>query len=133
MVSISQFLAPPTFARSEQDEATLALVNAQTAVVSAYQIVLQAEQAGGNVTYLSAQLNDAGRLLTEAHVAFRTENFSEAVYFANACYNISENVIKSAEEQRSINDLASTPIVIQGESFRLIQKLCLLHDVEMRR
>jgi hypothetical protein len=100
LVLTPQFFLYTTLATSEQDEATLALTNAEQVVASTYQVVLETEQAGGDVSGLTAQLNNATEFLGEARVAFRAENFTRAISFANACYNISEKVRIEAYDLR---------------------------------
>ena len=86
------------FASNSEDTATTSIERAENALVSAYQVVLEAEQAGVDVLDLLALLNEAGELLAEAQVAFRLSDFDEAVRSANLCSVIGEGVENEADE-----------------------------------
>jgi len=73
-------------------------------MISTYEAVLEAEQAGGNVSGLLAQLNEAGEFLAAARMSYGNGDFDNAVYFANLCGNIGEEVENAAFE---LEDLAS--------------------------
>lgn len=81
-----------------EDEATSALTNANEAVVSAYQVILEAEKTGANVSGLVGRLNEASVLLAEGQVALRTGDFEKAVRSANLGYEIGQNVKNQANE-----------------------------------
>ena len=78
----SQFFVSVTVAESGEGEAASALVSAEGAVVSAYQAVLEADEAGANVSGLLVRLNEAGEFLTHARMAYRVEDFDSALDFA---------------------------------------------------
>jgi len=78
----SQFFVSVTVAESSEDEAASALASAEGAVVSAYQAVLKADEAGANVSGLLVRLNEAGELLTHARMAYRLGDFDSALDFA---------------------------------------------------
>jgi hypothetical protein len=98
LVFASQFFVSATRATVSESEAALALTNAEKSVVSAFQVVSEAEQGGANVSGLLAQLNGAEGFFAEAQMAFRLENFAKAVHSANLCYDISESVKNQADE-----------------------------------
>jgi len=85
-------------AANSEDTATTSIEGAENALVSAYQSVLEAEQAGANVSSLLVLLNDAGEFLVEAKVAFRLRDFDEAILSANNCSEIDEGVMGEAYE-----------------------------------
>jgi len=87
-------------ALNSEDSAAASIERAEDALVSAYQAVLGAEEVGANVSVLLARLNDAEELLAEAQVAFKLEDFDEAVLSANNCSEIGENVKNEAYELR---------------------------------
>ena len=87
-------------ASNSEDIAAASIEGAENVLVSAYQVVLEAEQVGANVSGLLAQLNEAGELLAEAQVAFRLGDFDEVVLSANNCSEIGENVKIEADELR---------------------------------
>jgi len=92
----SQFLVSATVAESSEDEATSALASAEGAVVSAYQAVLGAEEAGANASGLLVRLNEAGGYLAQAHMACRLGDFDEATRSANLSRSIGEEVQNDA-------------------------------------
>jgi len=98
------FFVSPILAISNQDTAFFAIVDAEETMVSAYEAVLEAEQAGGNVSGLLAQLNEAGEFLASARMSYGNGDFDDAVYFADLSRNIGEEVENAAYE---LKDLAS--------------------------
>jgi len=74
----------PILADSDQETASVAIADAEETMISAYEAVLEVEQAGGNVIGLLAQLN--------------------AVYFADLGRSIGEEVENAAHE---LKDLAT--------------------------
>jgi hypothetical protein len=64
-----------------QNEAASRIVEAQNALNSAYEAVLEAEKAGANITSLLSNLTEAGELLSNAKLVLST-NESAAVDFA---------------------------------------------------
>jgi len=84
----------------DRESATLAVERAETETVSAYRAVLDAEQAGANVSGLLVRLNDAGEHLAEAEIAYGLGDFEAAINFANVCLEISRAVKIEADELR---------------------------------
>lgn len=79
------FLLPfPTLlvSASSEDVVTLALTEAEEALVSVHEAVLEAEQAEANVSELLDRFNLAVEHLAEARLLFRLEDFDGAVHFA---------------------------------------------------
>jgi hypothetical protein len=70
------------FAVATADEARAAVDGVQAQIITCYGAVAEAESAGANVTGLLVTLNEAGWLLSRAHLAYETGNFSLAVSFA---------------------------------------------------
>jgi hypothetical protein len=68
-----------------QSQASSALAESEAAVVSAYQVVANASAAGANISTLLVRLNEAGDLLTRAHVAYGLGDFDSALTLANLC------------------------------------------------
>jgi hypothetical protein len=65
---------------------------------------LEAEGAGANVSSLLVELNNGSALLSKAQMQYRIGNFSEAVSFADQCYD-SLNGIET--EANGLRDNAS--------------------------
>jgi len=100
LVLASQFFVFEAFASVSENEATLALADAERAVVSAYQEALKAEEVGANVSGLLVRLNEAGGYLGRAEIAFRLGDFEAAINFVNVCSEISEGVKIEADGLR---------------------------------
>jgi len=103
LIILSAFVFPIFVCRidaSSGDVAASAIGQAEGVVASAYEAVLEAEQAGANVSGLLVRLNEAGELLARAQVAFRLGDFDEAVVSANLCSEIGEGVRSEADELR---------------------------------
>ena len=82
------------------DAAASAINQAEDVVVVAYTVVLDAEHAGADVAGLLAQLNEAAGLVAEAQVAFRLDDFDEAVRLASLAVDIGDNVTGTADALR---------------------------------
>jgi hypothetical protein len=63
--------------------ARTAIAEAENLVLSCYEVTLEAEKSGTNITRFSNALNDAGILLSMANLAYENGSFTSAVYFAN--------------------------------------------------
>jgi hypothetical protein len=79
-----------------EDVAVSAVDRAEVAAASAYEAVLDAEEAGVDVSGLLAELNVAGRYLAQAHVWLGLGDFDEATRFADLCYDVVVDVRKEA-------------------------------------
>jgi hypothetical protein len=66
-----------------EDEAKSAITSAEQNVIACYQAVAEAEKAGANTTELLVVLNEAGALLSKAHLSFKNEDFDSANNFAS--------------------------------------------------
>ncbi len=67
---------------ASQEAARYAVVEAEQQMAWAYEVVLDAEGVGADVSGLLAWLNDGAELLSLARMAFEVDNFEEAVRFA---------------------------------------------------
>jgi len=74
------------------DDALSKIGEAGNNLQQAFEAVLDAEKAGANVSRLTDVLNEAGRLLMEAEIAYRSGNLSEAASKANASFLTGETV-----------------------------------------
>lgn len=70
-------------------------------LASAYESVLEAEQAGADVSSLLARLNDAGENLAEAHMSYKLGDFDGAVHSADLSSEIGEEVRSEAYELKN--------------------------------
>jgi hypothetical protein len=98
LVLASQFFIFETFAEASKDVAVLALTGAEGVVVSAYQAVLRAEEAGANVSGLLVRLNEAGGFLARSRIAYDLGDFEEAAGLANSSRNIGVEAENAAVE-----------------------------------
>ena len=86
------------FAVDGEDVAASAVDRAEVAVVLAYEAVLEAEEAGANVSGLLDRLNVAGGHLAEARMLYGLGDFDGAVDSADDSSRIGEEVRDEAEE-----------------------------------
>jgi hypothetical protein len=77
-------LAAVCYAAGEAD-ARSAVANADQRVSACYLAVADAQKAGANVSGLVSTLNDAGLLLSRAHLALAGGNFDSASALATQC------------------------------------------------
>jgi len=76
------------------------LTEAEDAFASTYEIVLDAERAGANVSGLFVRLNLCAKYLSEAHVWHRLGDSANANHFAGLCYDLVEDLRPEAIELR---------------------------------
>jgi len=89
----------PALAASSE-EAQVAIGTAESRMSTAYESVLEAERAGANVSSLLLRLNNGSALLSKAQMQYRIGNFSEAVDFANQCFDSLNGIENEANELR---------------------------------
>jgi len=107
-------LVSEAFGAYGEDVAASAVDRAEVAVVSAYEAVLGAEQAGADVTDLLARLNVAGEYLANAHVLYSLGDFENATRFANLCYDVGEEVRNEAVELKNeAHELWVTNLIVR--------------------
>jgi hypothetical protein len=105
LILMSELYVVVAFGEVSANEATSALTDAEGTVVSAYRAVLDAEQAGVNVSGLLGQLNEAGENLALAHIAYTQGDFEKAASLAILSKNIGKEVQSTAA---SMKDYASS-------------------------
>jgi hypothetical protein len=81
----SQLSVPMVLAQTSEAEAASALVTSENSVISAYQALSNASEAGANVSSLLVRLNDAGWFLSRAQIAFKSGDFDSALEYAVQC------------------------------------------------
>jgi hypothetical protein len=96
LVLVSELSIATVYGTVGENEAASALTDAERSIGSAYRAVLEAEQAGANVSSLLDQLNEAGQNLSVAHIAYAQGDFQKASDFANSSRNIGEEVQNAA-------------------------------------
>lgn len=99
-VFVTLVFVSPILANNDEETAShLAhecITAAESTIISVYKTVLEAEQAGGNVTGLLAQLNEAGGFLATARMLYRNGDFNNATHFANLSKNTAVEVENAA-------------------------------------
>jgi len=83
-----------------QEEGETSINGAEKAVSSAFEVVLDAEYAGVNVSKLIARLNEAASLLAESNVLLRNGNLSGALRLAGHAVDIADEVEVEASSLR---------------------------------
>lgn len=90
----------PTVGAVDEDTAIQAINQAEETVASGYNAVLEAEQAGADVSGLLVRLNVGGEYLAEANVWYRLRVFDDASRFAGLCREVVGDVENEAVELR---------------------------------
>ena len=91
----------PGVSVASEDDATLAITQAEETLASAYEAVLEAEQVGVNVSGLLGRLNLGGEYLAEAYVWYRLGVYDDASRFASLCYEVVGELGNEAVELRN--------------------------------
>jgi hypothetical protein len=94
---VSQLSVPLVFAQTSKAEAASALVTSGNSVISAYQALLNASEAGANVSSLLVWLNDAGWFLSRAQIAFKSGDFDSALEYAAQCQGKLDGFVADAD------------------------------------
>lgn len=94
-LSLCLLVAYPAAAQTDQTASKLQAAN--NAVNQAFNTVLDAEQAGANVTGLLSQLNVAGGYLAQAENSYRAGDFSKAAIQADSVLPMAQQVTAAAQ------------------------------------
>jgi len=81
---------------TSEDEVTSKISEANNALREAFKTVLEAEEAGANVSGLVAKLNEAGGFLSEAEMAYRNGDLDKAVSETAKCLTIANGILGDA-------------------------------------
>ena len=95
-VLIFSVIALPTLVLAEQTDAAEAITSAKAQIVTCYQAAREAEGAGANITTLTATLNDAGMLLSQAESAYSKNDFDAARNLAVQSQGMLGNLVSEA-------------------------------------
>ena len=101
--------ATPVWA-GEKDAAT-AISSAKNEILNCYTAAKEAEVAGANIKVLVSNLNEAGSLLSQAELAYATNDFDAAVKFAVRTQDYLNGFIAEA------NTLQETAIQHRNQDF----------------
>jgi hypothetical protein len=81
---------------AEQTGAASAISSARNTILSCYSAAMEAEAAGANITVLTANLNAAGSLLSQAESAYAASDFDSAFNLASQSQNTLTGFIAEA-------------------------------------
>lgn len=101
--------ASPVWA--EQAGVSTAISSAQTTILDCYNAARVAEAAGANITVLIGTLNEAGSLLSQAELAYATNDFDTAYDLAAQSQNTLSGFVAEA------NALRATALQQQNREF----------------
>jgi len=96
---------------------------AEAALTSAYDVVLEAEEAGANVSSLLNKLNIGSEYLAEAYVWYRLGDSQDANHFAALCYNLAEDVQSDAvalRDEATSSRMSESVVVMVGSAVGVI-------------
>lgn len=93
----SQFSVSVVLAQASEAEAASALAASENAVVSAYQAVSRAGEAGANVSSLLVRLNEAGWFLSRARTEYTSGDFDSVLESATLCQEKLNGFISDAD------------------------------------
>jgi len=121
VVSVFLFLlvpfAVPWVSATNGDAVPLEVAEAEEALVSAYDVVLEAEESGANVSGLLDKLTVGGEYLAEAYVWVRLGNSENTNRLAGLCHDVAEDVQSDAVELRDETKgswMSETVVVMLG-------------------
>lgn len=109
----SPFFVLETLGLDQKDAGLSAIGRAELAMGLAYEMVLEAEGAGADVSGLLNELNDGAEILSKAYMSYRVGDYDDAVYFANVCCDLVEGISVKA------NELQHVAIIEMKERFAL--------------
>jgi predicted HD phosphohydrolase len=89
-------IALPSLVLAEQTDAAGAIASAKAEIVTCYQAAREAEGAGANISSLTATLNDAGALLSQAEAAYSQNDFDAARNLAVQSQDLLSNLFSEA-------------------------------------
>lgn len=111
MGSLLKFLVVSVFlfslvSGSNGNVASLEVTEAEEALISAYELVLEAEESGANVSSLLDKLNVGGEYLAEANAYVRLGDSESASHFTGLCVEV-------------VGDVEDEAVFLRDEAVRL--------------
>jgi len=101
----------------DSGQASSIIGEADNSVRATFAAVAEAEAAGANVSSLSARLDEAGKALSAANVAFRLGDYENASLFAEQCLSIMEGVGSEAKGLKASAEVARQNQLILSAAF----------------
>ncbi|KON33601.1 hypothetical protein AC477_01380 [miscellaneous Crenarchaeota group-1 archaeon SG8-32-1] len=87
---------------SDSEDATVVISNAEAFLSGTFEAILEAEQAGANVSLFLSRLNLGGEYLNEANVLYSAGAYDDSILFANLCIE-------------TVNDIRTESIELVGK------------------
>ena len=106
-LAVGYCLCSENYVFAQTDQAASKLQAANSAVGQAFNAVLDAEKAGGNVTQLLVKLNTAGELLANAQNIYNSGNPANVTSMAESVTQIAEQINSEAINLRNISVVES--------------------------
>jgi hypothetical protein len=106
-------IALPSLVLAEQTDAAGAIASAKVEIVTCYQAAREAEGAGANISSLTATLNDAGALLSQAEAAYSQNDFDAARNLALQSQDLLRKLVSEA------NSLKQTATQQRNQDFQI--------------
>lgn len=101
LFAFSSFFLLGALAAETEETALSAIGSAESVMESAFEVVLEAEEAGADVSGLLEELNDGAEALSKAHMFYRVGRYDDAVYFADLCYGLVDGIETRVDELQS--------------------------------
>lgn len=114
-------------ASSDKDRAVSTVDSAELAMGSAYDAVLEAEEAGANVSGLLVRLNAAAEYLAAANMCLRVRDFDGAFGNASFCVEALDGILYDAEvlRDRAIRERSQRSLMtISGSILCVVVVVC---------
>jgi len=124
-LSLCLIVAYPAAAQTDQTASKLQAAN--NAVEQAFNAVLDAEQAGANVTDLLSQLNVAGGYLAQAENAYRTGDSSTAATKADSVLPIAQQVMTAAQSAKQTATTSGQNAFWETIAFTIIGSIAFVY------
>ena len=87
-------------------QASSIIAEADNSAKDTFVAVAEAEEAGVNMSSLTARLDEAGKALSEANVAFRAGDYENARLFAEQCLSLIEGMGSEAKALKASAETA---------------------------
>lgn len=100
LLSLAYLMVSPLIVKcsTNTEDLDLVLNKAENDIKTAYLAVLQAENAGGNVSHIVSRLRAAAGLLAEAQNAYKAGDYEDAYQYALNCSELLDGLVEDAEK-----------------------------------
>lgn len=97
LIFVSHLFGLVSFGTDEEKAALSTTVGAEEVLASAYEEVLEADEAGADVSDLLDRLNFAAEHLALAKICFRREDFDSTADHARLCIEAADGIVEDVE------------------------------------